>query len=57
MLIAKQNQCLILFRILEEEFEKAAALEKLKEQQERELQDERQRREKLEYNLQVNKKK
>lgn len=41
------------FRILEEEFEKAEALEKLKEQQEQELLAERQRRVDLEQNLQV----
>ena len=40
-------------RILEEEFEKRDALERLKAQQEEELQAERQRRENLEVNLQV----
>ena len=40
-------------RILEEEFEKRDALENLREQQEQELEAERQRREKLEHNLEV----
>ena len=42
-----------ILRILEEEFEKRDALERLKAQQEEELQVERQRRENLEVNLQV----